>query len=263
LTGCKHLNVIRPGIISQLVGLEEIYLQRSFANWGAKIEGKGRNISLFELESLLNLTTLEVLIPEAHLIPKNFHLSSLLTKYDLSIGRPSEIGKEIQNEIGKNYEKILWLNLSLPHSFVGSSLYILQNAEYLYSRGDGSNSAIEALAYLKQPYLDACSSVQHLKNTKDRVPPNAGSFFPFLEKICLDGLPCLKEMCHNQLPAGSFAKLTHLDFRQLPMLIHLWRSPTQDISLANLVFISLDGCDFKICFQRQLLRPCCNWNNLK
>lgn len=249
LTGCKHLKVIPRGIISRLVGLEEIYLKRSFANWGAKIEGnEGHNVSLAELEFLLNLTALAILIPEAHLIPKNFHLPSVVEKYDLSIGIPSEMEKEFQNEVGKkNYEKILSLNLPFPHSFVGSFLYVLKNAECLYSKGDGSNSAIDVLASdgfenLKQLHLDACSSLRYLANTKDKVPANVESIFPVLEKIYLGAISCLKEICHGQVPDGSFAKLRHLDFRQLPMLMHLWKSPTQDLSLANLVTISLDEC---------------------
>lgn len=245
LTGCKYLNVIQPGIISSLLNLEEIYLKRSFLNWGAKIEGKeGSNVSLSELESLLHLTTLAVLIPETNHLPKNFKFPSTLTKYDLSIGLPLEKGEEI----GKNYEKIVCLNLPLPHSFGISFLQMLKNAEYLYSRGDGSSSAMEALApdgfkNLKQLNLENCYNLQHLVHTKDKVTEeDIQSVFPVLEKIYLNGISCLKEICNGQLPEGSFEKLKHLDFKQLPVLIHLWKSPTLGISLANLIFISLDEC---------------------
>lgn len=245
LTGCKYLNVIQPGIVSSLVNLEEIYLKKSFLNWGAEIEGKeGSNLSLSELESLLHLTTLAVLIPDTHLIPNNFQFPSTLKKYDLSIGLPQEKGKEI----GKNYEKIVCLNLPLPHSFGISFLQMLKNAEYLYSRGEGSSSAIEALApdgfkNLKQLNLENCDNLRHLVNTKDNeVTEDIQSVFPVLEKMYLNGISYLEEICNGQLPEGSFEKLRHLDFKQLPVLIHLWKTPNLGISLANLIFISLDEC---------------------
>ncbi|XP_050262455.1 probable disease resistance protein At4g27220 [Quercus robur] len=74
MTSCNHIKTISPNIISRLKGLEELYLQGSFCQWGNhRVEGTNeeRNASLEELINLPQLTTLKIDIEDVNCFPRN------------------------------------------------------------------------------------------------------------------------------------------------------------------------------------------------
>ncbi|XVF42838.1 hypothetical protein PTKIN_Ptkin01aG0397500 [Pterospermum kingtungense] len=78
LSNCTRLQVIPPSVLSSLSRLEELYMGNSFVQW----EAEGRpiersNASLVELKALSCLTALEVQIPNAEIIPKDFFFEKL------------------------------------------------------------------------------------------------------------------------------------------------------------------------------------------
>ncbi|KAH7843276.1 hypothetical protein Vadar_014641 [Vaccinium darrowii] len=72
MSDCYKLQIIPKGVISKLTRLEELYMPLSFDQWeGAGAERKISHVSLDELRSLTRLTTLQIWIPEAALLPKD------------------------------------------------------------------------------------------------------------------------------------------------------------------------------------------------
>ena len=71
----SKLKVIPPGVISSLVGLENLRFGNSFTQW--EMEGKS-NASLPELNHLTLLTSLDIQIPDAKLLPKDIGFDNLV-----------------------------------------------------------------------------------------------------------------------------------------------------------------------------------------
>ena len=73
MTSCNHIETISPNIISRLNGLEELYLQGSFCQWGNRVGGTNdeRNASLEELINLPQLTILKIDIEDVNCFPRN------------------------------------------------------------------------------------------------------------------------------------------------------------------------------------------------
>ncbi|GKV50419.1 hypothetical protein SLEP1_g57122 [Rubroshorea leprosula] len=61
LSDCTELKVIPPGVLSNLSGLEELYMRNSFVQWAEGIEEhENQNASLAELQRLKLLTSIEL-----------------------------------------------------------------------------------------------------------------------------------------------------------------------------------------------------------
>ncbi|KAH9753104.1 Disease resistance protein [Citrus sinensis] len=83
LSNCWNLEVIAPNVISKLSRLEELYMDNSFSQWD-KVEG-GSNASLTELKGLSKLTTLEIDVPDAEILPQDLVFVEL-QRYRICIG---------------------------------------------------------------------------------------------------------------------------------------------------------------------------------
>ncbi|TXG65722.1 hypothetical protein EZV62_006997 [Acer yangbiense] len=79
LDDCGYLKNITPNVLSTFTQLEELYLP------AIKWEVEGVNI-LDELKHLTHLTTLEISIPDANVLPKGRLLSNKLERYRIIIG---------------------------------------------------------------------------------------------------------------------------------------------------------------------------------
>ncbi|KAG8371906.1 hypothetical protein BUALT_Bualt12G0011600 [Buddleja alternifolia] len=79
---CTSLERVAPGVISSLIRLEELKMICSFKGWEAEKNGKERrNACLNELQSLSNLTCLEIEIGDCTLAAEDMRLSSKIVKY--------------------------------------------------------------------------------------------------------------------------------------------------------------------------------------
>lgn len=85
LSGCESLKRIVAGVISSLVGLEELKIVDSFDKWEAKgDQSEERNAGLSELESLPNLTSLEIDISHPKLFAEEICFSQQLVRYTIN-----------------------------------------------------------------------------------------------------------------------------------------------------------------------------------
>ncbi|KAG8372008.1 hypothetical protein BUALT_Bualt12G0022000 [Buddleja alternifolia] len=233
---CRNLKRIVPGVLSSLVRLEELKMIRSFKGWEAEKNGKERrNASLNELQSLSNLTCLEIEIGDFTLAAEDICLSSKIVKYQI-------IFMEIH--FGNTFEKGMYLEL--PRKIrLGNWIHIfLRSTECLYLEGDGSNSLdLAQVQNIKTFGFSKCSTVKKLVSTKS-IDWRFG-VFPVLESLVLENLPNLEEICDGPIEAGShsFNNLKELLISCLPGLLYLWNSQNQSVSLSNLTIIYIERCD--------------------
>ncbi|KAG8368754.1 hypothetical protein BUALT_Bualt15G0078800 [Buddleja alternifolia] len=201
---CKSLKRIAPGVISSLVRLEELKMIGSFKGWEAEKNGKERrNASLNELQSLSNLTCLEIEIGDCTLAAEDIRLSSKIVKYEIIF---------TENHFGNTFEKGMYLEL--PREIrLGNWIHIfLRSTEYLYLKGDGSNSLdLAQVQEIKRFHFSRCSTVNKPVSTKS-IDWRFG-VFPVLECLVLENLPNLEEICDGPIQAAgsnSFNNLTSI-----------------------------------------------------
>ncbi|XP_075658725.1 disease resistance protein At4g27190-like [Castanea sativa] len=76
LSDCKKLQQIPANVLSCLILLEELYVGNSFTQW--EVEGlNNEKVSLVELKHLSRLSTLEVHVPDANMMPKDLLFEKL------------------------------------------------------------------------------------------------------------------------------------------------------------------------------------------
>ncbi|KAH7853567.1 hypothetical protein Vadar_004142 [Vaccinium darrowii] len=90
MSDCLQLGMIPKGVISKLFRLEELHMPMNFGKWeGTTNERKISNASLDELMSLTRLTTLNIWIPDAALLPEDLSFENLV-RFEIIISKRFE-----------------------------------------------------------------------------------------------------------------------------------------------------------------------------
>ncbi|KAJ9682458.1 hypothetical protein PVL29_018388 [Vitis rotundifolia] len=206
LNGSSKLKVIPPGVISSLFRLEDLCMENSFTQW----EGEGKsNACLAELKHLSHLTSLEIQIPDAKLLPKDIVFDNL-ERYRISVG-DVWIWKE-------NYKT----NRTLKLNEFDTSLHLVDGISKLLKRtedlhlrelcgGINGLSKLNREGFLKLKHLNVESSpeIQYIVNSMDLTSSHGA--FPVMETLSLNQLINLQEVCHGQFPARSFGCLRKVE----------------------------------------------------
>ncbi|KAH1084304.1 hypothetical protein J1N35_024065 [Gossypium stocksii] len=131
LTDCSKLKRIPPGVFCKLSRLEELYIGDSFVEWEAEgHSSQESNSSLAELNALSCLTTLEIQIPNAKIIPKGFSFEKL-RRYIIFISE--SLDWDWNWYWVREYSRTLKLSLPTSISFLNNGVKILlKKAENLY-----------------------------------------------------------------------------------------------------------------------------------
>ncbi|XP_044472973.1 probable disease resistance protein At4g27220 [Mangifera indica] len=204
LSGCSKLKVIPPNVISSLTQLEVLYMGNSFDHW--EVDGCNNercNASLDELKHLPNLTTLDIHIRDAKILPKGL-FSEKLKRYRIFIGD--------EWDWSGNYETSRTLKLKLNTSIFQEDNIIsqLQGVEDLYlDELQGVENVLyeldgQGFPQLKQLHAQNNPYFLCIVDSGEWVPHDA---FPLLESIFLHNLINLEKICRGQLTAESFCKL--------------------------------------------------------
>ncbi|KAI3444314.1 hypothetical protein Pfo_000979 [Paulownia fortunei] len=249
---CSQLRTIAPGVLSNLVELEELQIDSSFLGWEEKENGKQRkNAALSELEPLSKLARLQIEIEDCTLAAKDIRLPSNIVKHGITISAPeiqsaNQATGRMSLELPRKFTTDRHMSLELPRKFtVGNWIHrFLSSTECLLLKGDGSNSLDLAQAQnVKFLALEFCSDMKKLVNTTS-IDWRVG-VFPLLESLYLSELFNLEEMCDGPIPEGSksFGNLKNLYLSHLLALKHLWKSSNQNVSLCNLSSIDIIRCD--------------------
>ena len=204
LSECTKLEVIPPNVLSNLKQLEELYVSDSFTQW--ELEGvNNERASLAELKHLSLLTTLEVNIPNANMLPRNL-LFKKLKRYQIFIG-------DVWDQFGKS-ESSRALKLKLNSSFElerGIKMLLSGIEDLCLDELKGFKSIISELdskgfQQLKHLHVQNNFEMKYIILSKGLVI--ADVVFPVLEIFSLKNMINLEEICHGQIPLTSFGNLS-------------------------------------------------------
>ncbi|TXG49631.1 hypothetical protein EZV62_025506 [Acer yangbiense] len=222
LSNCSKLKVIPSNVLSRLTRLEELYIGNSFVQW--EVEGRN-NASLAELKQLSRLTTLDMHVLDAQIVPQDLFLEKL-ERYRIFIG-------DVWNWFDK-FETSRMLKLKLNNRInlgYGPIEILLNKAEDLYlDELEGVNNVHYELhrkdfQQLKHLHVQYGTQIQYIIKSVGLEPCNA---FPILESLFLRNLINLEKICHGQLAAESFSKLRIIKVGQCDRLRRLF-----SFSIAN------------------------------
>ncbi|KAH9687125.1 AAA domain-containing protein [Citrus sinensis] len=223
LSNCSSLVVIAPNVISKLSRLEELYIGNSFSQW-EKVEG-GSNASLVELIGLSKLTTLEIHVRDAEILPQDL-VSVELQSYKICIGNKWWSSWSVKSGLSRlmklqGLEKfgILLQNYRMK--------LLLKRTEYLYLEElKGVQNVVhelddgEGFPRLKHLWVNSCSEILHIVGSVGRVRRKV---FPLLESLSLWCLSKLETICDSQLTEDqSFSNLRIIIVRSCDKLKHLF-----------------------------------------
>ncbi|KAH1084299.1 hypothetical protein J1N35_024060 [Gossypium stocksii] len=257
LGGCSKLKRIPPGVLCNLSRLEELYLDDSLDEWGAEgHSSQESNSSLAELEALPCLTALEIRIPNAKIIPKDFSFEKL-QRYIIFIGEASHW--DWKWGWVREYSRTLKLNLQTSISLLNNEVKVLlKKAENLYIN---EVKGVEILLresevgnyfqQLKNLHIQNGEKVQYILKDSDDVQKIE---FLQLESLTLQGLPNLISFCSKKEGSTSispqeialfkqkilFPKLEKLKLSSIS-IGRIW-SPQAFCSTQNLTSLIIKGC---------------------
>ncbi|XP_075672654.1 putative disease resistance protein At4g27220 [Castanea sativa] len=257
MRSCEYIQTISPNIISRLHGLEELYLQGSFCQWGNRLGGTNeeRNASLEELINLPQLTVLNIDIEGVNCLPLNVNCSPKWEKFDICINasllnRLLNASLSILKRVRTRTLYIDTTMSNLPDWFIKA---VAEKAEMLiYSWcWNFKNILVEydkgRLFGLKCLYIQESNSEQCLIPLAAEGIPNTPVFEKLLE-LHIHDMESVKEICVGQLPPGSFEKLKFLEVQQCSNLENSLLHSNMIQRLNNLEMLKVTGNSIKEVF---------------
>ncbi|KAH9686969.1 Disease resistance protein [Citrus sinensis] len=223
LTNCWSLVVIAPNVISKLSRLEELYICNSFSQW-EKVEG-GSNASLAELNGLSKLTTLEIHVRDAEILPQDL-VSVELQSYRICIGNKWWGSWSVKSGLSRlmKLQGLVKFGILLQNYRMK---LLLKRTEYLYLEElKGVQNVVhelddgEGFPRLKHLSVESCSEILHIVGSVGRVRRKV---FPLLESLSLIDLNNLETICDSQLTEDqSFSNLRIIKVRNCQKLKQLF-----------------------------------------
>ncbi|XP_044466116.1 uncharacterized protein LOC123196240 isoform X2 [Mangifera indica] len=200
MNDCSKLELISPNVISNLSCLEELYMSNSFLKWEAEeLCFEGRNASINELKHLSELTSLEICITDANILPRV--LVSKLIRYRIFIGDGWDWFTE--------YGTLRTLKLKGNTSKRGITRQLNGIEELYLDELSGVDNVLYQLnltgfSQLKHLHIENNSSLQFIVDPTDREP---GLAFPHLESLVLHNLMNLEMIFKGRFTEESFCNL--------------------------------------------------------
>ncbi|KAB2010734.1 hypothetical protein ES319_D10G261800v1 [Gossypium barbadense] len=191
LSRCRELEIISPNVLSSLSELKELYMGGSFVEWEKEgvAENEKKNASLDELNNLPCLTTLDVHIPDAQMIPKHRFVETL-DKYVIRVGDYNRFVWYQNHECLRTLRLKLYTNIHLDNGL--KMLLIKTEALYLEGLEGVKNVLVELnngkdLPHLKRLHIENGMHVQYITMNEIGVSE--------LCSITLENLPQLISFC--------------------------------------------------------------------
>ncbi|MBA0771337.1 hypothetical protein Gotri_019812, partial [Gossypium trilobum] len=225
LIDCSKLKRIPPGVFCKLSRLEELYMSNSFNKWEAEGQSSQQsNFSLAELKALSCLSSLEIHIPNANIIPKDFSFEKL-QRYIIFIGEASH-----------------W---DWNWGWKAENLYIdeVKDVEILLHESEVG----DYFRQLKNLHIQNGAMIQYIFKDNDDVDKIEFQ----LEILELHGLPKLISFCSKNKGSTSTSPQETTLFNQktqFPKLVlssisieRIWL-PQEFCSTQNLATLIIEGC---------------------
>lgn len=243
LSNCSKLKSIRPNVISSLPRLEELYMGNSFTHWD--VEGQN-NASLAELNQLSRLTTLEMHILDAQVMPQELFAVGL-ERYKIFLGDVwSWTGKYETSRTKYETSRTLKLKLDNRMYFEHGIKMLLRRTEDLHlDKLNGFQNVLheldgEGFPRLKHLLVQNASEILYIVSSVEGAACNA---FPLLESLSLHNLINLEKLCHGQLTEDcSFRSLSIVKVQNCGKLKHLFSFSIAK-NLLNLQEIEVTDCE--------------------
>ncbi|KAJ9682219.1 hypothetical protein PVL29_018209 [Vitis rotundifolia] len=250
LNDCEKVEVIPQNILSSLSRLECLYMKSSYTQWA--VEGES-NACLSELNHLSHLTTLEIDIPNAKLLPKDI-LFENLTRYGIFIGFWQGLRTKRALKLGKVNRSLLRTKRALKLREVKRSLHLGDGMSKLLERSEelefwklsGTKYVLhpsdrESFLELKHLKVRYSPEIQYIIDSKKQQFLQHGAF-PLLESLILGTLENLEEVWHGPIPMESFGNLKTLNVYSCPKLKFLLLFSTAR-GLSQLEEMTIEYCD--------------------
>ena len=240
LNYCTELKVIPSNVFSDLRGLEELYMNSSFNQWHVDGEiTERKNTRVCELDHLPLLTTLYMHIPNPKILPKAL-LFEKLKRYEILIGNDSDWDLWY-NEF--EISRTLKLQLDRGLQIEDGIKVLLKSCEYLdLTPWEGIKNILyevdkEGFPHLKHLYVRNSIEIQYIVNLMEFKCVA----FPVLQSLSLYDIENVEEICHDQVPMGSFLSLKKLEVRKCEKLTSVF-SLAMFGCFSQLQEISIEDC---------------------
>ncbi|GAY68179.1 hypothetical protein CUMW_262120 [Citrus unshiu] len=222
LSNCRSLVVIAPNVISKFSRLKELYMGDSFSQWD-KVKG-GRNASLAELKGLSKLTTLEIQVRDAQILPQDLVFVEL-QRYRICIGEALGV-QRVDSETSRLVELCGLANVSSLLENYGMKMLLKKTEDINLDELKGVQNVVhelddgEGFPRLKHLQVKLCSEILHIVGSVGRVRRKV---FPLLESLSLIYLNNLETICDSQLTEDqSFSNLRIIKVRNCQKLKQLF-----------------------------------------
>ncbi|XP_028786370.1 disease resistance protein RPS2-like [Neltuma alba] len=229
-----------PNILYKLTKIEELYMGNAIIKWEVESSSEQKtNASLPKLSHLICLTTLEIQVSEARLLPKDIPFDKL-ERYKIVIGDKWEWSNN------KETLRLLKVNLDTSIRGEGGIKTLIERAEDLYLDNISGISNVlfelngEGFPSLKHLLIQNNGEVQHIINSMKRNQTQA--LFPKLEALILQNLNNLVKICHGPIRNDSFGQLKLVKVESCDQLICLF-SVSVIKAFSHLVEIEVSECN--------------------
>nr|XP_023903880.1 uncharacterized protein LOC112015678 [Quercus suber] len=220
LSNCKKLQMIPANVLSRLIVLEELYVGNSFTQW--EVEGlNNERASLAELKHLSRLSTLEVHIPDANMMPKDL-LFEKLKRYKIFIGDVWDWSDKHENSRG------LKLKLNTCNQLESGIKMLFNGIEDLcLDKLNGVKSIVYELdmkgfQQLKHLHVQNNAEIKYIIHSGGLVIDDV--VFPALKIFSLKNMINLEGICNAQLPLTSFRDIRILKMEHCEKLKFVFSS---------------------------------------
>nr|XP_004299759.2 PREDICTED: disease resistance protein At4g27190-like isoform X2 [Fragaria vesca subsp. vesca] len=238
LTGCSQLELIAPGIISNLKRLEELRMGNSFNRWETEgVTGTEKsNASLLELKHLSKLSTLHIHIVDANILPTDL-FSNALERYQIYIGAAWNWDDADANL------NTLKIKLTTTNELYQSGLnMLLKKTDELHLNGmdAGNNTAYNQLDGEEFQQLKHL----HVRNAEFRCIINGKGVFPYLKRLVVSDLDGSRFLLSSSM-ARSLVQLTHLEISGCRMMEEIVSINETDDKFMKDMFSKLQHLELK------------------
>ncbi|KAK4270259.1 hypothetical protein QN277_023318 [Acacia crassicarpa] len=228
-----------PNILCKLTKIEELYMGDAAIKWDMESSStQKRNTSLAKLGDLTRLTTLEIQIREASLLPKDIAFEKL-ERYKVVIGDKWEWSNN------KETSRLLKVKLdSTIHWELGIKTLIKRVEDLYLDKIIGISNVLfelngEGFPLLRHLHIQNNGEIQHIVDPIKRNQTQV--LFPKLETMILHNLNNLLKICHSAVRDNSFGKLKVVRVRSCDQLVYVF-SVSMVKAFSQLVEIEVSEC---------------------
>lgn len=239
LSHCSKLKKIEPSTLRNLIHLEELYMEKSFVNWESAEAEQRNNARIAELNSMPELSTLDILIPDADALPRDLPFEKLI-KYRIYIGDAWDWSGDHKESRTLKLKLDFSLNILLERS-VQATLVRTQDLHLDGLEGverSINELCIEGFRDLKHLHMQNSPLINCVVGLTKLFHCTA---FTILESLFLENLQNLKSICYGQVSPKSFGNLRVIKVKKCANVKNLF-SFSLVRNLAQLEEIEISEC---------------------